>query len=118
MDGQDRVRRLRGEPSPRSSGSSRGPGAGDAAGSGARPISRTRTGRRAGVRIPPAGLQATYRLLQRRGLEATEAANLTAWMTGLPVHEHDWAIREVQGLVFLRRLTQQGRFGPTDGLLH
>ena len=74
-----------------------------------------RTGRRAGVRVPAAGLQATYRLLQTRGLEATEAANLTAWMTGLPVDQHRWGIKEVQNLDFLRRLKEQGRFGPTDG---
>jgi hypothetical protein len=118
MDGQGRARRSRGEPSPRSSGSSRGPGARDAAASGSRPRTRNRIGRRADVRIPAAGLQATYRLLQTRGLEATEAANLTAWMTGLPVREHRWGIREVQTLVFLRRLMEQGRFGSTDGLLH
>jgi hypothetical protein len=39
-------------------------------------------------------------------------------MTGLPVREHRWGIREVQILVFLRRLMEQGRFGPTDGRSH
>lgn len=69
----------------------------------------------AGNRRTRPGVQATYRLLQIRGLEATEAANLTAWLTGIPVREHHWDIREINALLFLRGLTRMGRFGPTDG---
>jgi hypothetical protein len=53
--------------------------------------------------------------LQIRGLESAEAANLTAWLTGIPVREHHWDIRQIQTLLFLRRLNQTGRFGRTDG---
>ena len=115
MDGQERERRSRGGSSPRSSGSSRGPGARDAAASGSAELTRTTAISLAGNRRPRRGVQATYRLLQIRGLEATEAANLTAWLTGIPVREHHWDIREINALLFLRGLTRLGRFGPTDG---
>ena len=77
--------------------------------SGTRTASPTR-----GSTKPP-GIQASYRLLQIRGLASTEAANLTAWLTGIPVREHHWNIRQIQQLLFLRRLNETGRFGKTDG---
>jgi hypothetical protein len=50
-----------------------------------------------------------------RGLAADEAANLTAFMCGIPVGERHWTIAEVNRLLFLRELARQGRFGSGDG---
>jgi hypothetical protein len=44
------------------------------------------------------------------GLAPTEAANLTAFLCGLPVGPVTWRIREVNQLLFLRELHQNGRF--------
>jgi len=60
--------------------------------------------------------RATYRLLLLRGLEAHEAANLTAYLCGLPVSEARWTLGEVNRLLFLRDLGRSGRWGLDDGL--
>jgi hypothetical protein len=44
-----------------------------------------------------------------------EAANLTAFMAGIPVGEAHWTLKQINQLLFLRRLHQTGRFGGTDG---
>jgi hypothetical protein len=59
--------------------------------------------------------RATYRMLIFRGLEPTEAANLTAFMCGIPVGDQRWSLPEVNRLLFLRELNRTGRFGPGDG---
>ena len=84
-----------------------------AGGSGSTPGTRTASPRHGTTKRP--GVQAAYRLLQIRGLGSAEAANLTAWLTGIPVREHHWDIRQVQKLLFLRRLNEMGRFGKADG---
>jgi hypothetical protein len=58
---------------------------------------------------------AAYRQLVARGLEPGEAANLTAYLAGIPLGDHAWTLREVNNLVFLRKLQVAGRFGPNDG---
>ena len=58
--------------------------------------------------------RATYRMLQMRGLSPDEAANLTAFMCGIPVGEQHWKLKEVNQLLFLRELNRQGRFGSAD----
>jgi hypothetical protein len=55
------------------------------------------------------------RLLTLRGLEPAEAANLTAYLCGLPVADHRWELRELNDLLFLRQLNRTGRFGAADG---
>jgi hypothetical protein len=55
------------------------------------------------------------RLLTLRGLEPSEAANLTAYLCGLPVAECRWELREINDLLFLRELNRTGRFGAEDG---
>lgn len=59
--------------------------------------------------------RATYRNLLRRGLAPDEAANLTAFLFGIPVGAHHWEIKEIDRLLFLRELTVAGRFEQRDG---
>jgi hypothetical protein len=59
--------------------------------------------------------RATYRLLLMRGLAPDEAANLTAFMSGIQVGGQGWKLNQVNKLLFLRELNRSGRFGETDG---
>ena len=58
----------------------------------------------------------TYRSLLLRGLAPDEAANLTAFLSGIPVGSQHWKLLEVNRLLFLRELREAGRFGSDDGL--
>jgi hypothetical protein len=60
----------------------------------------------------------TYRTLVLRGLAPDEAANLTAFLSGIPVTEHHWKLNEVNRLLFIRALARSGRFGERDGAPH
>ncbi len=44
-------------------------------------------------------LRATYRALLARGLEAGEAANLTAFLHGLPSADFHWTLPEIEAIV-------------------
>jgi hypothetical protein len=57
----------------------------------------------------------TYRSLTALGMTPEEAANLTAFLCGLPVEGTHWSIRQVNQLLFLRELRRTGRFGRMDG---
>lgn len=57
----------------------------------------------------------TFRLLLLRGLTPREAANLTAFLCGIPIAEVHWSLRQVNHLLFLRELARTGRFGAGDG---
>jgi hypothetical protein len=57
----------------------------------------------------------TYRRLLMNGLAPDEAANVTAFLCGIPVADVRWSIRQVNQLLFLRELARTGRFGPADG---
>ncbi len=59
--------------------------------------------------------RATYRLLVLKGLAPDEAANITAWLFGIRVGTQGWRLTEVNRLLFLRELSQDGRFGSDDG---
>ena len=59
--------------------------------------------------------RSTYRLLLMKGMAPEEAANLTAFMCGIPVAEVHWSLRQVNQLLFLRQLARTGRFGSEDG---
>ena len=59
--------------------------------------------------------RSTYRLLVSRGLAPDEAATLTAFLCGIPVADGRWSIRQVNQLLFLKAMVQNGRFGPADG---
>lgn len=49
-----------------------------------------------------ASLKATYRALLARGLEAGEAANLTAFLHGLPSAGFRWSLPEVEAIIHRR----------------
>ena len=59
--------------------------------------------------------RSTYRLLLMRGLAPDEAANVTAFLCGIPVADVHWSLRQVNDLLFLRAMARTGRFGPSDG---
>ena len=61
------------------------------------------------------GPAATYRQLVTRGFASGEAANLTAYLNDLPIGEQPWTLRQVNAVLFLRRLREAGRFGTGDG---
>ena len=63
--------------------------------------------------IDPA--QSTYRQLVSRGLDQSEAANLTAFLSGLAICVQPWTINELSHALFLRELYRLGQFGETDG---
>jgi hypothetical protein len=60
-------------------------------------------------------VRSTYRELISRGLEANEAANVTAFINGLAVVGRPWKINELSHVLILRELCRLGRFGKTDG---
>jgi hypothetical protein len=62
--------------------------------------------------------RATYRHLLLKGMAPEEAANLTAFISGLPVGEGHWTIKQINELLFLRRMAETGRFGGLDGKPH
>lgn len=55
-----------------------------------------------------ASLKVTYRALLARGLEAGEAANLTAFLHGLPNAGFRWTLPEIEAIV-VRRLAYAAR---------
>ena len=55
------------------------------------------------------------RLLQMRGMSPDEAANLTAFLYGLPTADLRWSLPQLNQLLFLRQMRQSGRFGRDDG---
>jgi len=55
--------------------------------------------------------RATYRTLLLKGMAPDEAANLTAYMAGIPIGESHWTLRQVNELLFLRQMQRTGRFG-------
>ena len=59
--------------------------------------------------------RSTYRQLLMKGLAPDEAANLTAFLCGIPVADVHWSLGQVNQLLFLRELARKGRFGPADG---
>ena len=58
---------------------------------------------------------ADYRELVTRGLEPSEAANVTAILAGIPIAPQPWTVGEMSHLLFLRAMREGGHFGPDDG---
>jgi len=58
---------------------------------------------------------AVWRLLQMRGLTPDEAANLTAFLYGLPTTDLRWSLPQLNQLLFLRQMHQSGRFDHAAG---
>ena len=59
--------------------------------------------------------RSTYRQLLQKGLAPEEAANLTAFLVGIPVADVRWSLRQINLMLFLRALARSGRFGAEDG---
>jgi hypothetical protein len=59
--------------------------------------------------------RSTYRHLLLKGMAPDEAANLTAYIAGIPVGEAHWTLKQINQLLFLRQMQQTGRFGGADG---
>ena len=59
--------------------------------------------------------RAVWRLLQMRGMTPDEAANLTAFLHGLPTADLRWSLPQLNQLLFLRQMRLSGRFGHNDG---
>ena len=71
-----------------------------------------------GQTLSPAKALATrsiYRAFLLKGLSPEEAANLTAFVCGIPVTDLHWSLRQVNQLLFLREMAHTGRFGGDDG---
>jgi hypothetical protein len=51
-----------------------------------------------------------------KGLTQAEASSLTAFICGLPTSDLRWSLKQVNDLLFLRRMRQLGRFGGDDGI--
>ena len=115
MDGRPQ----RGSPghgrSSRHGSSSRRAGAASAAGSGAVTTTTSRKAQAVPAAPSAPATRAVYRLLLMKGMTATEAASLTAFMCGLPTSDLQWSLKQVYQLLFLRRMREIGRFGDTDG---
>ncbi len=58
-----------------------------------------RAPRRAEAAVLP---RTTHRLLLMRGFDPVQAANLTAFINGIPLGGHAWSLSEVNRLLFLR----------------
>jgi hypothetical protein len=90
-------------------------GSADASG----PETTTSTSSPAPAATPSAGPtpspQAVSRLLQMKGMTPDEAANLTAFLYGLPTADLRWSLPQLNQLLFLRGMRQSGRFGRDDG---
>lgn len=95
-------------------------GAASAAGSGSAASTRAAGSRKAPRATAPSvepTTRATYRLLVLRGLAPDEASNLTAYLCGIHVGAQPWRLSEVNRLLFLRSLVQDGSFGAADGAI-
>lgn len=67
---------------------------------------------------PELHTRATYRNLILRGLAPDEAANLTAWLAGIEVGASHWTLRQVNQLLFLRKMNRSGHFAEPPDQLH
>ena len=117
MAGQARSRSTRGQG--RSSRDARpspvlATAAGVASGSSATPAGASGSGREDAAQ-PDLPTRSTYRLLVMRGMAPDEAANLTAFMSGIHVGDQHWNLKEINRLLFLRDMQRTGRFDETDG---
>jgi hypothetical protein len=58
--------------------------------------------------------RSTYRTLIMRGMSPDEAANLTAFLAGLPVGHGTWTLKQINELLFMRRLHETGKLTDRD----
>jgi hypothetical protein len=67
---------------------------------------------------PELPTRSTYRSLIIRGLAPDEAANLTAYLAGIGVGGSHWTLRQINQLLFLRRMHRTGHFAEPGDFLH
>ena len=89
-----------------------------AGGSGSAPTISTAMPIQAPSPSPTPSPRTVSRLLQMRGMSPDEAANLTAFLYGLPTADLRWSLPQLNQLLFLRQMRQSGRFGPDDGSIN
>lgn len=53
----------------------------------------------------------TYRTLLLKGMAPDEAANLTAYLAGIPIGDSNWTLKQINQLLFLRQMQRTGRYG-------
>jgi hypothetical protein len=53
----------------------------------------------------------TYRELLLKGMAPEVAANLTAYLAGIPIGDSNWTLKQINQLLFLRQMQRTGRFG-------
>jgi hypothetical protein len=58
--------------------------------------------------------RATYRTLILRGMAPDEAANLTAFMAGIPLGQGHWTLKQINQLLFLRRMHETGNLSDRE----
>jgi hypothetical protein len=54
-------------------------------------------------------------MLLMKGMSPAEAANLTAFVCGLPTADVHWSLKQVNQLLFLRAMNEAGRFSDGSG---
>ena len=60
-----------------------------------------------------------YRNLLMRGLAPDEAANITAFLAGIPIGDARWTLRQINELLFLREMNRTGHFTePIETRIH
>ena len=112
MAGQQRQGARQAERSSRAASSSGRSGAASAVASGSATVISTPASPESTAEQP---IQSTYRKLIMRGLTPDEAANLTAFLSGIAVGDTHWTIRQVHQLLFLRQMARTGHFSePTE----
>ena len=62
--------------------------------------------------VAPEAVRQAYRALVAMGWTLAEAGNLAAHLAGLDITRKEWRITEVEGLLFIRSLFQDGRLDP------
>jgi hypothetical protein len=61
----------------------------------------------------------TYRTLLLKGMAPEEAANLTAYLAGIPIGDSNWTLKQINQLLFLRQMQRTGRYGDgTEAKAH
>ena len=60
---------------------------------------------------PGMATRVTYRTLGLKGMAPDEAANLTAYLAGIPIGDSNWTLKQINELLFLRQMQRTGRFG-------
>jgi hypothetical protein len=61
---------------------------------------------------PAESVRSAFRGLRALGLSEGEAANLSAHLAGLALTTRGWSLAEVERLLFIRSLVDQGRIEP------